>query len=696
MKKGTKKLFKTAAALGGAALVGYAAGDIAKNLSVKAIPDLPQKEGNSGLMHQLLFYFENPEQCKADGVVIDDAYILDALRPAKEYIDGRYDCQDFRMQSLLRLQYAHGEKLLAISPDGAQMLEDIFLNAKFWMTEPGEDSMCYWSENHQILYAVAEYLAGQYWAERTFSNDGCTGLEHMQRGRERLRHWIDHRLKYGFSEYNSANYLKFNIGPAANFIQFAAQEDEDIKQSLRMVLDLLLYDVAMNMFRFTFLAPTGRAYVDNMVGATGDRLSGLIDYVWGRNDAHSSSTDHMLMNFYLMMQAKDEAGKPLYEIPQVLREIGLDENTRVSKFSDGMNVKELEEKGYVGHTDNQIMMQLGMESFTNPEVIANTVSYLRKNNMFSNKFVNFFKILNLKAVQSPSTMRAISEKMNPMPNGIAIQRANLYVYRTPDYQLSNVQRYHPGCFGAQQMLQTLNFGGQSVVFTTHPAREETEKTVRGYPGYWAGFGRSPHSVQHENVLLMLYRIPKIPGFLELYAVPQFTHTYLPEAYLDEVILEGRYAFARQGNAYLALIGAGELSYKPFSADSAKAFKSGIDAFPDKRFDLIQNGNRQFWIYELSDASREDFTAFMERIKANRIEYLVQQDGHDRLAYTSGDTSYFTSYGRDLAVNARAQELEYKRFDSDYCSAEREQTVFDFACNGHTLHIDYAAGIREHE
>ena len=42
-------------------------------------------------------------------------------------------------------------------------IEDVLLNFRYWRDEPGKNSMCYWSENHQVLFATAELLAGQLW-----------------------------------------------------------------------------------------------------------------------------------------------------------------------------------------------------------------------------------------------------------------------------------------------------------------------------------------------------------------------------------------------------------------------------------------------------------------------------------------------------------------------------------------------------
>jgi len=679
-------------ALGGAALAAGAAAvyDIAKNLSIKPIPDLPKKDPNPNLVHELLLYLERPDLRERAGVVIDDAYIVNALVPANTIIDRRYDCCDFRMQTLLRLQYSHIGTIRGISPAGAQMIKDIFLHAKYWMTEPGEDSMCYWSENHQILFAVAEYLAGQAWPDKIFANDGATGRAHMARARARIGYWMEQRFAFGFSEFNSANYYRFNMGPAANFIQFAAPEDELLVRRMRMCLDLLIFDVACYAHKRSLLAPTGRAYVDNMAGVTGDRLHKTETWIWDGEPGAQDSGDSQWVNVFAMLGAKDGEGKPYYEFPEVLRQIGHDTSERVLRASYSIDTAEFPARGLVGHGDAQMMRQFSMEAFTNPEVIYNTITYLHENKMLSNQFVNYFKIINLKALKHPRVLEAISRHLNPMPNGIAIQRSNLYCRQTPRYALASLQRYHPGGFGAQQMLNAANFGGKTVAYTAHPARHEESKTVKACPGYWAGYGRAPHGVQHKDVLLLLYRLPRRSGFLELYPVPQFTHTYLPEAYFDEVLLCGRYAFARVGEAFLSLTGAGALEYKPYSEDSAKAFKNGLDEeHPGTRFDLIQHGREQYWIYELSDASRETFEEFIGRIKTNRVAY----DG-TALAYESGGTRYETEYGGGFRVDGQEISLEHKRFENPYCVAERDAPEFLIEYNGNSLRLNYEKGERE--
>lgn len=674
-----------------AAAVGYAAADIYKNISIKSKPEHVPKGMKEGDINELLLCLERPGYAEQNGIVVDEGYVEDALISLKSIIDGRYDCVDFRMQTLIRLAYSHGAKIKALSPKGWDALEKAFLGAKFWMTEPGEDSACYWSENHQLLYASAEYLAGQMWRRKVFYNDGATGEEHMRRAAERLEAWARQRFYYGYSEFNSANYYLFNVAPALNFIQFAEDRDA-LKERLRMCLDLLFYDIASGVYDNVFTVPTGRAYSNNLAGRDCDRVRKLTDFIWGLNDNHLSSTHHMLINIVSALEARDKDGKPFYEVPSALIEIGKDKSERVIKSSTGLDVSELKSKGLVGHDDNRIMLQLGMEAFTNKEVIYNTYTYIKKNDMFSNSMLNFFKILNVKALRGKKLMTFISSALNPMPNGIAIQRANLYKYRTKHYLLASLQKYHPGGYGAQQLLSCANFGGNSVVFTNHPANDVDKKSTTKLPGYWAGFGRAPHIAQHKNVQMMIFDIPRTRGFLELYKVPQYTHTFLPEAFFDEVYVEGRRAFARKGGAFLALTGSAELSYLDFDEDSASALQCGLKEVDGKRFDLVQSGGRQSWIYELSDESRECFRDFMARIKRNPADF----DGKNRLSYKSGGLTYELIYGGDFTLGGSIVTPQFKRFESDYITSEREADSMKFSFAGHSVTLDYKKALRKYD
>ena len=678
-------LFKTICLSLIASILIFTATDIIVNFTYKSLAARNRKiETETELMNDLLYYLEYPEEAESDGIEINNAYIVSAMTPIKAFIDGRYDCSDFSMPTIIRLIYSHYEEIQAISPIGAKMMKDMMLGAKYWMTEPGIDSICFWSENHQILYATSEYLVGNYWPDEIFTNDGKTGLEHMNIARDRITYWLDHRFYYGFTEYNSANYASFNCGPLSNFIQFANENDSSLVKKAKIVMDLFFYDLASNSYNYVYMAPTARAYIYNMTGIEGDGMRKYSNYIWNMNDEKNSIRHRIFINFVLMYEAKDKQGNPYYEIPEIIKEIGRDTSTKVIKSSSGLNISEIEEKGYIGQSDEQIMMQFGMEAFTNPEVIQNSIEYFDNNNMFNNKTLNYFKYFNLALFKRFNLLEKISENYNPMPNGIALQRANIYTYQTEKYQLATNQAYFPGIYGASQMLSIANFTENAVVFTTHPAQYESKKSVKAYPGYWAGFGRAPHSVQYQNIQLSIFQLPEKSGFLELYDVPQFTHTYLPEAFFDRVIIDGKYAFAEVNGAFLALIGNNDLQYLDYNNDSALAFENNLEEYPNKKFDLIQNGLNQFWIYELSDINNESFVDFILRIKTNKVVF----DGKNNLSYESKNDKLLLQYKGDFSLNNEVQNLEYKRFDCDYIIADREIDKMNFHYNGYYLTLDY--------
>ncbi|NLB37586.1 MAG: hypothetical protein GX824_09945, partial [Clostridiales bacterium] len=126
--------------------------------------------------------------------------------------------------------------------------------------------------------------------------------------------------------------------------------------------------------------------------------------------------------------------------------------------------------------------------------------------------------------------------------------------------------------------------------------------------------------------------------------------------------------------------------------AAKALQAGLEEFKDKHFDLIQRGNHQFWIYELSDEKRESFEGFKKRIKGNPLSF----NGRDYVIYVSNGVSYELVFGGDFTVDNKTVSPQYKRFECDYITAERETDLMEFNFNGHTLELDYQRATRKYK
>ncbi|MEM9658033.1 MAG: hypothetical protein AAF961_06705, partial [Planctomycetota bacterium] len=578
-----------------------------------------------------------------------------AMEDTYQFIDERHDTADFRLQSLTRILYDHAEKM---PPEDLERLKQVFLNFKYWMDQPGRDGMCFWSENHQILFAAAEYLAGQYWPHETFVNDGKTGAEHRDLARERILTWLEQRWLYGFTEWYSNVYYVEDIAPLANLIDFA--DDAEITAKATIVMDLLLHDLATQSHRGVFITTSGRMYEGGKKSNRGNSMRSVTEHIWGPGAFGYTPAPRLGMdlNFRLCRN---------YKTPQAICAIGLDEGPSIIKASCGLDVSELRGEGLLGQANRQIMMQWAMEAFSNPEVIENSMTYIERNDMFSNRFLAGFKMVDIDLLKNYGLLPVVSRQLRPVSNGTAIQRANTYAYRTPDFLIATAQAYHPGECGDQHHIWSATLSEEVSLFTTHPAEPVTvDGVTNNSPGYWVGNGRLPHSVQHKNVVLSLYQLPQTPTFLEP-SVADFTHAYFPQRRLEDVIVEGRYAFARHRGALVALIGRRPLAYAEGSDD-----------------DLIQRGRESYWIFEAASLEEAgDYASFRRRIRGNPIHY-----DEGTLHYESARAALCVRFGGDFTVDGEVVDTEYPRFDSPYVSSPRKPSRLQISHDGHSLELDF--------
>lgn len=588
------------------------------------------------------------------------------------FIDGRYDCSDFRFPSLIRILYSHDDKL---PQNVADDIKDTVINFKYWMDQSGDDSMCYWSENHQILFSTAEYLMGNYYKDEMFKNMDITGKEHSDLGKQRVLTWLEQRFKYGFTEWYSSTYYVEDIAPLSVLIDFAP--DEEIRLKASMVMDLLIYDLATQNFKGTFTANSGRMYESAKMSGRHGSMRGAISHIWPEFDEYLNDYGNgMQANFYYIKN---------YEVPEVLRSIGLDQNEiNIYKASTGVNLSEFKDEGLIGTNDNQIMMQWNSEAFTNKEIITNSIEYISKNGMFTNEFLHDFKLINLGFLKTFKLTPFVSTLLDPMYNGTAIQRANTYMYRTPDYAMSTAQAYHPGTYGDQHSLFSLNINNDFNIFVQQPAASLKEGGALGNsPNYWVGNGRHPHTVQQEDVNISLFILPEKNNKLgELAGMSRnlefYSHAFFPKQYMDETIIDGKYAFGRINNVYVALIGKDKLHYKEFTNTTYDLNKGYTE-----EYDLLQDGRITYWITEVgTKQDYESFEEFITKIKSNEVTF------QDETITYEGNKKMGLTFQGDFKVDDKVMDLEYKRFDSKYSSTERKSNVIEFEFNDHSLKLDF--------
>ena len=388
---------------------------------------------------------------------------------------------------------------------------------------------------------------------------------------------------------------------------------------------------------------------------------------------------------HIILCFTDAVKKGLYILPEAIKDIALYDGTFVSKMSCGLSPEDMETENLIGNEPHQIMAQLGAETFTNHQVIENTLKYLKDNNMFRNSFLSYFRFLNIIAFRCIS-WKKFAKKHNIMPHGIATGRGNVYTYRTNRYCLSTSVCKDVDMCGAQEHVWSANFGETLAAFTTHPAGNGNGH-YGSSPGYWIGNGRRPMSIQHKNVNITIYKLPDRIRLGET-SVANITHALMPKEQYDEFELNNNTVFARKNGVYIAMISNGELKYKPFDSSSAAALHKSIE-LPNEfklksEFDLCRyGGDYHIYITEISDAETESFEEFKVRIKNNSIKFI-----NESVLYTTDSDQIKVSYDGIFTVNGIPAKKTYKRYDNKFCNCERKSDGLLIDSSKHRLFLDF--------
>ena len=238
---------------------------------------------------------------------VDCAVIAESMQK----INQRADCSDFDMAGLLGMLYRYIDNP-AFPQELKRPLEECVLNFKYWMDEPGSDAMCYWSENHQILFHTCEILAGQLYPDQVFSNARQTGRWHRAKGERMALAWLRKRAHGGFREWDSNCYFEEDILALAHLADLA--EDDQVREFAAIVLDKLLFTMALNSYRGAFGSTHGRTYAPLIKGARLESTAGIGRLLWGTGvfNQHIRGTVSL-------------ACAQGYELPAIIQQIAADQ-----------------------------------------------------------------------------------------------------------------------------------------------------------------------------------------------------------------------------------------------------------------------------------------------------------------------------------------------------------------------------------
>jgi hypothetical protein len=563
------------------------------------------------------------------------------------YVDQRHDCADFRLIVLVKTLLCY-EELLA--PATVERIRKTILSFKYWMDEPGDDGMCYWSENHQLLFSVCEYFAGSLFPDEVFTNNQQTGLAHAQKAKLRILRWLEHRAVYGFIEWHSNTYYEEDVAPLCVLIDHAG--DETLAGKATMILDLMMLDFAHHCFQGRFVASSGRCYETQKKDSGKADVNDILDHAFGAEsrgsdcspgDIPAFSPDYTRLSALFLICRK-------YQVPQAILNVYREKGPLLVRESSGLDLSEVAKEFPRKDIDEYGMYLWAMEAFTNRESIETTIDIFNSWKLQKNTFLKDLGMINIPVLRNLRLLPLLVRILNPATQGVAIQRANVQSYKTPDYLLSSVQRYHPGEFGDQQHIWQATLPGQVNVFSTHPAAPMFDDPARNFsPSWWVGNGINPDCAQDRNLLFLVYDTTPRKGFLER-TRQHLVHFYIPVTKFDEVIRTERAWYGRVGSTYVGI-----LSSHPHVVKD----------------DELQVPAQKSGHVVILGSARE--SGSFEAFRAGHHESMLSFNGRT-LRYK--DPAYLLHCRGTFLKDQCPVETEYPRLDSPFVTVQRKGLVYD--------------------
>ncbi|GLQ56757.1 hypothetical protein [Devosia nitrariae] len=184
----------------------------------------------------------------------DDERLRPILEETLLSIEERRDCSDFVMVPLL---WAYGAYPARFPDDLAERTRCAALDYRYWVDEPGNDVMWFWSENHVLCFHVSQLLAGRLFPDDEFLASGRTGAEQARLAEHRLDRWFDTVERDGLAEWNSAAYYPVDF---IGLLALAELAPDAIARRARALIDRLFTMIALHTLGGVPAGSMGRAY----------------------------------------------------------------------------------------------------------------------------------------------------------------------------------------------------------------------------------------------------------------------------------------------------------------------------------------------------------------------------------------------------------------------------------------------------
>lgn len=603
-------------------------------------------------------------------VYLNESVTESSFTEALNRINNREDTADFRMASLLRTMYLDNITKV-LEPLLKSQIKDAILDFKYWFTEPGEDSMIMWTENHMILFHSAELLAGQLYPSETFTNSNMTGQDHIDHALPLVNRWLEWRFRYGFAEWHSNIYFNQDLMAILNIVDFASDNDTATKAAI--LVDILAFDFANNYYKGSYATTHGRTDDGKKVGTSLTDLpsrDSIAEFAWillgvGYHDPNNINS----------LSAVGLATSSKYTPPPILEAIanftlGYNEH----RERNSINLEDGPDYGFGYTSEDDLMFWWPMSAVFAGETIDATLNIADTYDLSYKLIFDEEMLVDLLQVAAYIYGFSISELcafLKEATQGIVLEEANTYTYRTPYYQLSGAQDHQKGMGGYQEHIWQASLDEYAFIYTNSHGGFRGEDFVGGF---------NPRATFHENVGIIQYDRYAQSLILELvYLIMEFepyNQAYFPRWAFDEVLQQDKWIFGERSDGYVALY-----SHEPTRWESD--------------YELRADGKKNVYIVELGSVleygSFENFTTSILNAPM-KINHLSVGYNIEYASPTQGLVK--VSWDGPMTVEGQNIDLgSYARFDNDFCFQDFNTLKMTINHGTMTLELDFENATR---
>ena len=319
-----------------------------------------------------------------------------------------------------------------------------FDNYRYWPTDPGEDEMIFWSENHMICYLSTQYLVEQ-WRSQPKANRKTRKSKSRARGR--ILAFLQLKARHGFFEFNSTNYICFTLSALLNLLDFA--DDEEITSLAKDCTDRLVAGIlAFALPLGDFFSVTGRGYLKHRFQGNGFDINAVIWLLTGAGSTvpMMKSTASFLATSKYTLNIPESTVRQWWLKPSPKWHIGEPLLSMVDQIRSNPHLED--ELDFV-----PFLWSMG--AYFHPETIHHTLTFIEHTSslpgtksLWTHHHLRALRHLRLLGT---SALSFLAEKLKLLIIGSSLTNQTINVFKNRNVLLSTVQSCESGCVGYQKV-----------------------------------------------------------------------------------------------------------------------------------------------------------------------------------------------------------------------------------------------------